>query len=67
MELKQSKVFILVPQMYVQNVCVKKFAPSPPPKHASQKNELHMSKNLTDFTDLRCSDLLKVSLSIEFK
>ena len=66
MELKQSKVFILVPQMYVQNVCVKKFAPLPP-KHASQKNELHISKNLTDFTDLRCSDLLKVSLSIEFK
>ena len=65
MELKQSKVFILVPQMYVQNVCVKKFAL--PPKHASQKNELHISKNLTDFTDLRCSDLLKVSLSIEFK
>jgi len=42
MELKQSKVFILVPQMYVQNVCVKKFAPLPPPKHASQKNELHI-------------------------
>jgi len=67
MKLKQSKVFCLVHQMYAQNVCAKKFAPLPHPKHASQKNELHISKNLTDFTDLRCSDLLKVSLSIEFK
>ena len=45
MELKQSKVFILVPQMYVQNVCVKKFA-SPPPNTLLKRTNFTYQKTL---------------------